>query len=37
MIYCIDLKVIKHFLDDNEKLNRTEKDFKSVYKKIKKK
>ena len=29
-------KVIKHFLDNNEKLNRTEKDFKSVYKKIKK-
>jgi len=28
-------KVIKHFLDNNEKLNRTEKDFKSVYKKIK--
>ena len=28
-------KVIKHFLDDDEKLNRTEKDFKSVYKKIK--
>ena len=29
-------KVIKHFLDNNEKINRTEKDFKSVYKKIKK-
>ena len=29
-------KVIKHFLDNNEKLSRTEKDFKSVYKKIKK-
>ena len=29
-------KVIKHFLDDNEELSRTEKDFKSVYKKIKK-
>ena len=29
-------KVIRHFLDNNEKLNRTEKDFKSVYKKIKK-
>ena len=28
-------KVIKHFLDDNKKLTRTEKDFKSVYKKIK--
>ena len=28
-------KVIKHFLDNNEKLSRTEKDFKSVYKKIK--
>ncbi len=28
-------KVIKHFLDDNEKISRTEKDFKSVYKKIK--
>ncbi|RZO49220.1 MAG: hypothetical protein EVA76_02515 [Candidatus Pelagibacterales bacterium] len=28
-------KIIKHFLDDNEKLNRTKKDFKSVYKKIK--
>ncbi len=29
-------KVIKHFLDNNKKLSRTEKDFKSVYKKIKK-
>ena len=29
-------KVIKHFLDNNEKKSRTEKDFKSVYKKIKK-
>ena len=29
-------KVIKHFLDDYEATNRTEKDFKSVYKKIKK-
>ena len=29
-------KIIKHFLDNNEKLSRTEKDFKSVYKKIKK-
>ena len=29
-------KVIKHFLDDNENIKRTEKDFKSVYKKIKK-
>jgi hypothetical protein len=29
-------KVIKHFLDDNEEKSRTEKDFKSVYKKIKK-
>ena len=28
-------KVIRHFLEDNEKINRTEKDFKSVYKKIK--
>ena len=28
-------KVIKHFLDNNEELSRTEKDFKSVYKKIK--
>jgi len=29
-------KVIRHFLDSKIKLNRTEKDFKSVYKKIKK-
>jgi len=29
-------KIIKHFLDDNEKISKTEKDFKSVYKKIKK-
>jgi len=29
-------KIIKHFLDNNKKLGRTEKDFKSVYKKIKK-
>ena len=29
-------KIIKHFLDDNEKISRTEKDFESVYKKIKK-
>ncbi len=29
-------KVIKHFLDDNAKITRTEKDLKSVYKKIKK-
>ena len=29
-------KVIKHFLNDNEKISKTEKDFKSVYKKIKK-
>jgi len=29
-------KIIKHFLNDNTKLSRTEKDFKSVYKKIKK-
>jgi hypothetical protein len=29
-------KIIKHFLDDNKKLSRTEKDLKSVYKKIKK-
>ena len=28
-------KVIKHFLDNNEKIKKTEKDFKSVYKKIK--
>ncbi len=29
-------KIIKHFIDDNEKIDRTRKDFKSVYKKIKK-
>ena len=29
-------KVIKHFLDNNDQIDRTEKDFKSVYKKIKK-
>ncbi len=29
-------KIIKHFLDDNVKLSRTEKDLKTVYKKIKK-
>ena len=29
-------KVIKHFLDNNNKINKTKKDFKSVYKKIKK-
>ena len=29
-------KVIKHFLEEGAKLNRTEKDFKSIYKKIKK-
>ncbi|MDC6465263.1 hypothetical protein PQZ38_00745 [Pelagibacteraceae bacterium] len=29
-------KVIKHFLDNNEELGRTQKDLKSVYKKIKK-
>ena len=29
-------KIIKHFLEDNNKINKTEKDFKSVYKKIKK-
>ena len=28
-------KVIKHFLDENQKISKTEKDFKSVYKKIK--
>ena len=28
-------KIIKHFLEDNNKINKTEKDFKSVYKKIK--
>jgi len=29
-------KVIRHFLDNDKKINRTEKDFKTVYKKIKK-
>ena len=29
-------KVIKHFLDNNEKISKTTKDFKFVYKKIKK-
>ena len=29
-------KVIRHFLENNKELSRTEKDFKSVYKKIKK-
>ena len=29
-------KVIKYFIDDNVELSKTEKDFKSVYKKIKK-
>jgi len=29
-------KVIRHFLENNEKIGKTEKDFKSVYKKIKK-
>ena len=29
-------KVIKHFLENNQKIPRTEKDFKSVYKKIRK-
>ena len=29
-------KVLKHFLDNNEEISRTEKDFKTVYKKIKK-
>ena len=29
-------KVLKHFLHNNEEINRTEKDFKAVYKKIKK-
>ena len=28
-------KVIRHFLENNEKISRTEKDFKGVYKKIK--
>ena len=30
-------KVIKHFLDDDEKIGRTKKNFKSVYKKMKSK
>ena len=29
-------KILKHFLDNNEEISRTEKDFKTVYKKIKK-
>jgi len=29
-------KVLKHFLDNNEEISRTEKDFKTVYKNIKK-
>ena len=29
-------KVLKHFLDNSEEISRTEKDFKTVYKKIKK-
>ena len=29
-------KVIRYFLDSNQKINRAEKDFKSIYKKIKK-
>ena len=29
-------KVLKHFLENSEKISRTEKDFKTVYKKIKK-
>jgi len=29
-------KVLKHFLDNNKEISRTEKDFKTVYKKIKK-
>ena len=29
-------KVLKHFLEKNQKISKTEKDFKSVYKKIKK-
>ena len=29
-------KVLKHFLDSNKEISRTEKDFKAVYKKIKK-
>jgi len=28
-------KIIKHFLDENQKKSKTEKDFKSIYKKIK--
>ena len=28
-------KVLKHFLDDNQKISKTEEDFKTVYKKIK--
>ena len=29
-------KIIRHFLEENTKLSRTEKDFKTIYKKIKK-
>jgi hypothetical protein len=29
-------KIIKHFIDNNTRIDKTEKDFKSVYKKIKK-
>ena len=29
-------KILKHFLDNNDEISRTEKDFKTVYKKIKK-
>ena len=29
-------KIIKHFIDNNKRIGKTEKDFKSVYKKIKK-
>jgi len=29
-------KVLKHFLDNNDEISRTEKDFKTVYKNIKK-
>ena len=29
-------KILKHFFDDEIKINRTQKDFKSIYKKIKK-
>ena len=29
-------KILKHFLDNNEEISRTEKDFKNVYKNIKK-